>query len=59
MTLDIDWDPTIYDNNISNSITWYDAIDNETTPLADPNFDQTGNYKHRTVANHSIQDQMH
>ena len=56
MTLDIDWDPTIYDNNISNSTTWYDAIDNETTPLADPNFDQTGNYKHRTVANHSIQD---
>ena len=59
MTSDIDWSPIIYGNSISNSTTWYDDVANETTPFADPNFDQIGNHKHRTVANHPIQDLLH
>ena len=59
MTSDADWDPTIYDNNLSDSTTWYDAAANERTPLTNPNFDQTGNYRHRTVATHSMCEQMH
>ena len=54
MTSDIDWDPTFYGNSTSNSTTRYDAIANETTPFADPNFDQTDTYKHGTVANQRL-----
>ena len=50
MTSDTDWDPKIYDNNLSDSTTWYDAAANERTPLTNPNFDQTGIYRHLTVA---------
>ena len=32
---------------------------NDTTPLPNPNFDQTCDYKQRTVATHSTQDQLH
>ena len=53
MTSDIKWDPIIYGNSISNLTTWYDDVANETTPFIDPNFDQTGNYKHSKVTNHS------
>ena len=32
MTSDTDRDPTMYDNSISDSDTWYDAVANEPTP---------------------------
>ena len=54
ITSDTDWDPTIYDNSISDSTTWYGATTNEGTPLTNPNFDQRGIYKYRTVVKHSI-----
>ena len=59
MTSNTDWDPTLYDNNISDSTVWYDAVANEDTPLTSPNFDQTGNYRHQTTATHSMCEQIH
>ena len=56
---DTNWDPTVYANNINDSTTLYDAAANEGTPLKNPNFDQTGNYRHRTVATHSMYEQLH
>ena len=53
------YDPTVYNNSISNSNTWYDAVDAINTPLSNPHFDQTGNYKHMTVDTHSTQDQLY
>ena len=50
MNSDTDWDPTFYDNNISDSTTWYNDVANEGTPLTNLNFGQTSNYRHRTVA---------
>ena len=54
ITSNTDWDPTIYDNSISDSTIWYGATTNEGTPLTNPNFDQRGIYKHRTVVKHFI-----
>ena len=59
MISDTDWDPTIYDNNFSDSTTWYDSAANERTHLTNPNFDQNGNYRHKTVAKHSMYEQLH
>ena len=56
MTSDTDWDPTIYDNNICDSTKWYDTSTNEGTPLTNPNFDQRGNNKPRSVAKYSTQE---
>jgi hypothetical protein len=48
MMSDLEWDPSIYDQEI-------DAIDNFHYPSDDHeeyNFDQYGEYKHRTIATH-------
>ena len=52
MTSDDDWDSTIYDNTISDTGIWYGAVSKETISHNNPNFDQIGNYRYRTVANH-------
>ena len=59
MTSDTDWDPTIYDNTLSDSNAWCNACGNERTPLTNPNFDQTGNHRHQIVATHSMCEQLH
>ena len=59
MTLDTTWDPTLYDNNISDSTAWYDTVANEDTPLTNPKFDQTGNYMHIIVTKHYMYEQLH
>ena len=59
MTSDTNWNPTIYDNTISDLTTWYDDVANESTPLTNPNFDQSGNYRHRVVAKYSTNEQLH
>ena len=58
MTSDTNWDLTIYDNDISDLTTWYDDVANESTPLKNLNFDQSSNYRHSTVAKHSINEQL-
>lgn len=51
MTSDIDWDPTTYDNVISDLQMFYDAAADE---VHRSHFDDHGNYRHRTVATHTI-----
>jgi hypothetical protein len=46
MTADVDWDPTPYDNVISDLQKFYDPDIEEVNP---------GNYRHRTVATHLVQ----
>ena len=51
MTSDIDWDPTTYDNVISDLQLFYDADVDE---VHHSHFDDHGNYRHRTVATHNM-----
>ena len=50
MSADVDWNPNIYDNDIDNLDTFYDATDDSITPGP---FDQYGEYRYRTVAIHN------
>ena len=52
MTADVDWDPTTYDNVISDLHKFYDPDIDE---VYHGNFDDKGNYLHRTVATHLVQ----
>jgi hypothetical protein len=52
MTADFDWDPTSYDNVISDLHKFYDQ-DIDKVPHG--NFDAHGNYLLRTVATHLVQ----
>jgi len=50
MTSDVDWDPSLYDNIIENIEEFHDtSIDDH----EDANFDQYGEYRHRTIATHT------
>jgi hypothetical protein len=51
MTSDINWDPTTYNNYISDIITFFDAI---IDTVHRSNFDDHGNYRHRTVTTHTL-----
>ena len=51
MTSDVEWDPSIYDNVIDDMAQFYDA---ESEEVHHSPFDMQGNYRHRTVATHSI-----
>jgi hypothetical protein len=50
ITSDVDWDPTTYDNVISDIHTFYVA---EADMVHHDAFDDCGNYQHPTVATHS------
>jgi hypothetical protein len=52
MTADVDWDPTCYDNAITDMGQFYDLDIDE---VLHSNCDERGDYLHRTVAVHSIQ----
>jgi hypothetical protein len=52
MTADVDWDPTSYDNVISDLHKFYDQ-DIDVVPHL--NFDALGNHLHRMVATHLVQ----
>jgi hypothetical protein len=52
MTSDIDWDPTSYDNTITNLPQFYNPVVDQ---VHQRNFDDQGNYLHRTVVTHSMQ----
>jgi hypothetical protein len=52
MSLDITWDPSLYDNINDNIDRFYDPW--EDTPEHEYSFDQQGEYQHRTVATHTI-----
>ena len=51
MTSDLDWDPSSYDNVIDDLHPFYDAKIND---ISDSNFDARGNYRHRTIATHTL-----
>ena len=51
MTSDVDWDPCIYDNQIVDLDEFFDAQEEE---VYDSPFDQFGDYRHRTIALHSV-----
>ena len=51
MTSDIDWDPSTYDNTIDNMEHFYDAEEDE---VHHSPFDMQGQYRHRTVATHTV-----
>jgi hypothetical protein len=52
MTSDFDWDPTLYDNTVSNLPQFCDP---EVDEIHHSNFDEQGNYLHWTVAIHSME----
>ena len=51
MTSDLDWDPSSYDNVIDDLHPFYDA---KVDAISDSNFDARGNYRHRTIATHTL-----
>ena len=51
MTSDLDWDPSSYDNVIDDLHPFYDA---KVDTISDSNFDARGNYRHRTIATHTL-----
>jgi hypothetical protein len=54
MTSDIDWDPTTYNNYITDIIAFYDASIDTVHRI---NLDDNGNYRHRTVAAHTLHEE--
>jgi hypothetical protein len=50
MTSDADWNPSLYDNDVDDMEQFYDA---SADVIHHDNFDQYGEYRHRTVANHA------
>jgi hypothetical protein len=52
MTLDVTWDPSLYDNVNDNIDKFYDPL--EDTPEHEYNFDQYGEYLHCAIATHTI-----
>jgi hypothetical protein len=47
LTSDVDWDPSVLDNEIDLAISWSDNILNlPQPPYVGPRFDSTGNYLH-------------
>jgi hypothetical protein len=51
MTSDIDWDPTTYNNDITDIIAFNNA---SITTVNRNNFDDYGNNRHHTVATHNL-----
>jgi hypothetical protein len=50
MTLDVTWDPSLYDSINDNTDQFYDPL--EDTSEHEYNFDQHGEYQHCTIATH-------
>jgi Reverse transcriptase (RNA-dependent DNA polymerase) len=55
MTSDVDWDPSTYDNTIDNMDQFYDAEEDE---VHNSPFDAQGQYRHRTIATHTVLGEM-
>jgi len=47
LTSDIEWDPTVLDNELDVDIQWHDAQDEDA--FHDPNFNDTGQYLHHHI----------
>ena len=56
MTADVDWDPTVYDNVIDDLNDFYDAQAED--HRNDNPFNDVGEYRHRTVATHTIHSEL-
>ena len=50
MTSDVDWDPSMYDNVMDDIEKFHDTTAHDHD---DENFDQYGEYRHRTIATHT------
>jgi hypothetical protein len=50
MTSDVDWDPSLFDNDIDDMETFHDTTEDV---VDHGHFDQYGEYRHRTVATHT------
>ncbi len=55
-TSDCDWDPTVLDHSIDDDKDWHLGVPNadHVDRPHDSNFNETGDYKHRTVVTHDI-----
>jgi hypothetical protein len=51
MTSDVDWDPSAYDNTIDDMAKFYDVEEDE---VHHSPFDMKGQYRHRTIATHTV-----
>ena len=51
MTSDVDWDPGMYDNVIDDIEKFHDTMAHDYEHV---NFNQYGEYRHRTIATHNI-----
>jgi hypothetical protein len=55
LTSDVNWDPSIIDNEIDLATDWYDTVqDLPNDPYVEPCFNSIGDYRHRHVANFDI-----
>ncbi|EEC44015.1 predicted protein [Phaeodactylum tricornutum CCAP 1055/1] len=55
LTSDIDWDPSILDNEVDMVNDWYDAMqDLPGNAYVEPRFDNTGQYLHRHIAYYDL-----
>ncbi|EEC45589.1 predicted protein [Phaeodactylum tricornutum CCAP 1055/1] len=55
LTSDVNWDPSIIDNEIDLATDWYDTVqDLPNNPYVEPCFNSIGDYRHRHVANFDI-----
>ncbi|EEC42564.1 predicted protein [Phaeodactylum tricornutum CCAP 1055/1] len=55
LTSDVDWDPSIIDNEIDLVTDWHDATqDLPSDPYVEPRFNSTGEHQHRHVATFDI-----
>jgi hypothetical protein len=60
LTSDVDWDPSIIDNEIDLVTDWHDAVQDLPGDLyVEPRFNSTGEYRHRHVANYDTNWSIH
>ncbi|ACI65686.1 predicted protein [Phaeodactylum tricornutum CCAP 1055/1] len=51
LTSDVDWDPSVLDNEIDLATDWYDTVqDLPQLPYVEPRFDHMGKYLHRHIS---------
>ena len=53
MTSDMDWDPSVFDNNLDDDDEWFDAVSDLQNDPTTNLFYEFGNYRKRHIVNES------
>ena len=51
LTSDVNWDPTVMDNDLDDSDEWFESQSDNIKDTVDPIFDEVGNFRHCTIIN--------